>query len=123
LLVSIAQLHISLLLLQPLSLPHDNQVCTPTPNLSVCYFQTYSGDLPLFGSLYDGDYPLPPAQGFPDWCFSYRDRTSHGATSPGSCSELSEHALNGATPSSFTFSPDPSPAQADRSEACHDKPY
>lgn len=87
----------------------------------MCYFQNYSGDLPLFGSLYDGDYPLPPARGFPDWFFSYQDRTSHDGASPASCSDSLKSALDGETLSIFTFSPDPSPAQADRSEACHDK--
>jgi len=75
----------------------------------------------LFGSLYDGDYPLPPAQGFPDWFFSYQDRMSHEVTPPGTCSESSEPSQNRATPSIFNFSPDPSPAQTGRFEACHDK--
>lgn len=77
----------------------------------------------MFGSLCDGDYPLPPVQGFPDWFFSYRDRTSHDATHPGSCSEPSEHVPNGATPSIFTFSPDSPAAQSNQFEACHDKPF
>lgn len=117
----VTHLYISLLLLQalPLSRPHDNEVCTPTPNLSVCYFQNYSGELPLFGSLYDGDYPLPPAQGFPDWFFYYRDRTSHEVTPAGDKS--SDHALNGATSSILTFYPDRSPSQTGSDlEACHD---
>lgn len=121
--VSIAQLYISLLLLQPLSLPHDNQVCTPTPSLSVCYSQTISASLPLFGSMYDGDNPFPTAEGFPDWFFSYRDRTSHDASHPGSYSQSSEHVLNGTTPSIFTFSPDSPAAQTNRPEACHDKSF
>ncbi len=86
----------------------------------MCYFQNYSGDLPLFGSLYDGEYPLPPAQGFPDWFFSYQDRTTHGTAPPSSCTDSSTPTLDDATPSIFTFSPEPSPAQTDRSEACHD---
>jgi hypothetical protein len=90
----------------------------------VCFFQTYSGDLPLFGSLYDGDYPLPPAHGFPDWFFSYKDRTSHDVTPPTSCSESSEHTLNRAAPSIFTFSPDRTPSQTGSDlEACHDKVF
>ncbi|MDI3461488.1 MAG: hypothetical protein OJF50_000309 [Nitrospira sp.] len=36
------------------------------------------------------------------------------------CTDSSKPTLEGATPSILTFSPDPSPAQADRSEACHD---
>jgi hypothetical protein len=77
----------------------------------------------LFGSLYDGDYPLPRAQGFPDWFFSYRDRTSHDATHPGSRSESSEDVLNAATPSIFNFSPDSPAAQTSRPEACPDKVF
>lgn len=87
----------------------------------MCYFQNYSGDLPLFGSLYDGEYPLPPAQGFPNWFFSYQDLKTHGTAPPASCTDSSKPTLDDAPPSIFTFSPDPSPAQADRFEACHDK--
>ncbi len=89
----------------------------------MCYFQNYSGDLPLFGSLYDGEYPLPPAQRFPDRFFSYRDRTAHHDTPPTSCSESSEHALDGPTPSIFTFSPNSSSTVTNQTEACHDKVF
>ncbi len=83
--------------------------------------QIFSGSVPLLGSLYDGDYPLPPAQGFPDWFFSYGDRTKRDAASPASCGDSLKSALDGETLSIFTFSPDPPPTQTDRSNACHDK--
>lgn len=103
--------------------PYSGEVCLNGTTPALCSVQISSGSLPLFGSLYDGEYPLPPTQGFPEWFFSYRDRTSHDATHPGSCSESSEHVLNGATPSIFTFSPDSPAAQPNRPEARHHKAF
>lgn len=125
LLVSVAQLYISLFLLPglPLNLPLDNQVCAPTPSLSVSYSQTYLGSLPLFGSLYDGDYPLPPVQGIPDWFFSYRDRTSHDGNLSGDHREFSGRTPDSVSPSIFTFSADRSPTQSNRSDICYDKTF
>lgn len=121
--MSPADLYIALWLLPHTALgaSYCGQVCADVSAAPVCSVQISYGSLPLFGSLYDGDYPLPPAHGFPDWFFSYQDRTSHAAAPPASCNESPATGLEGATPSIFTFSPDPSPAQADRSEACHDK--
>jgi hypothetical protein len=121
--MSPADLYIILWLLSPsaLSTPYSAEACLNGTKVPLCSAQTSYASLPLFGSLYDGDYPLPPARGFPDWFFSYQDRTSHDGASPASCSDSLKSALDGETLSIFTFSPDPSPAQADRSEACHDK--
>ena len=121
--MSPADLYIALWLLShsAISVPYSGYVCPNSCTPPLCTAQIFSASLALFGSLYDGDYPLPPAHGFPDWFFSYQDRTSHAAAPPASCNESPATGLEGATPSIFTFSPDPSPAQADRSEACHDK--
>lgn len=123
--MSPADLYVALWLLShsALGASYSGEVCLNCTTASLYSVQISSGSLPLFGSLYDGDYPLPPAQGFPDWFFSYKDQTSHEAAPPASCSESSEPVLDGATPSIFTFSPDSSPAQTDRSEACHDKAF
>ncbi len=84
--MSPADLYIALWLLShsALGAPYSGDVCLNGTTPPLCPIQIFSGSLPLFGSLYDGDYPLSPAQGFPDWFFSYRDRTSHDATPPGS---------------------------------------
>ena len=119
--MSAADLYIALWLLSHsvLCAPHSGYVCCDSSTSPLCTAQISSASLPLFGSLYDGDYPLPPAQGFPDWFFSYRDRTSHEVTPAGDKS--SDHALNGATSSIFTFYPDRSPSQTGSDlEACHD---
>lgn len=123
--MSLADFYVALWLLShsALSVAYSEYVCSNSSTPPLCTGQISSASLPLFGSLYDGDYPLPPAQGFPDWFFSYRDRTSHDATIPGSCSESSGHALNGTTPPIFTFSPDSPSTQTNRSEACHDKAF
>lgn len=121
--MSRADLYVALWLLSHsvLSVPYSEEVCLNGSTARLCSTQISSGSLPLFGSLYDGDYPLPPAQGFPDWFFSYKDRTKHGTAPPSSCTDSSQPTLDGVTPSIFTFSPDPSPVQTDRFEACHDK--
>lgn len=123
--MSPADLYVSSWLLSQfaLSAPYGGEVCLNGSAPPLCSIQISSAGLPLFGSLYDGDYPLPPAQGFPNWFFINQDRTSHDATLPGSCSESSEHAVDGATTSIFTFSPDSPPTQTNRSEACHDKAF
>lgn len=120
--MSPVDLYVALWLLShsTLSVPYSGDACSNGSTPPVCSAQISSASLPLFGSLYDGDYPLPPAQGFPGWFFSYQDRTTHGTVPPVSCTDSSKPTLEGATPSILTFSPDPSPAQADRSEACHD---
>lgn len=123
--MSAADLYVALWLLPHAALgaSYGGQVCADVSAAPVCSVQISYGSLPLFGSLYDGDYPLPPAQGFPDWFFSYKDQTSHEAAPPASCSESSEPIQNSATPSIFTFSPDSPAAQTNRPEACHDKTF
>lgn len=121
--MSATTLYVALWLLShsALGAPYTGEVCLNGTTPPLCSIQISSGSLPLFGTLYDGDYPLPPAQGFPDWFFSYQDRNTHGTAPPASCTDSSKPRRDDATPSIFTFSPDPSPAQADRSEACHGK--
>ncbi|CAE6732614.1 conserved hypothetical protein [Nitrospira defluvii] len=121
--MSPADLYIALWLLShsAASVPYSRFICSNSSTPPLCTAQISSASLPFFGSLYDGDYPLPPAQGFPGWFFSYQDRKTHGTAPPASCTDSSKPTLDGGTPSMFTFSPDPSPAQADRFEACHDK--
>ncbi len=111
--MSTADLYIAIWLLShsALSAPYGAEVCLNGSAPPLCSAQISSASLSLFGSLYDGDYPLPPAQGFPDWFFSYRDRTSHEATDPGSCSESSGATLDAVRPSVFTFSSDSPPTQ------------
>ena len=115
----LADLYIALWLLPHCALSPDytGENCLNGSTAPLCSVQISSGNLPLF----DGNYPLPPAQGFPDWFFSYQDRTTHGTAPPASYTDSSKAALDSATPSIFTVSPDPSPAQIDRFEACHDK--
>lgn len=105
--MSPADLYIAIWLLShsALSAPYGAEVCLNGSAPPLCSIQISSGSLPLFGSLYDGDYPLPAAQGFPNWFFSYQDRTSHEVTPPGSCTESSEPSQDLATPSIFTFPP------------------
>lgn len=123
--MSPADLYVALWLLShsALSVPYSGQVCSNTSTPPLCTAQISSASLPLFGSLYDGDYPLPPAQGFPDWFFSYRDRPSHAVSPPGSCGESSGPTMDGVSPSIFTFSTDSLPTQTNPSEACHDKAF
>lgn len=120
--MSATTLYIALWLLShsALGAPYSVELCLNGTAPPLCSVEISSASVPLFGSLYDGDYPLPPAQGFPDWFFSYQDRTTHGTAPPSSCTDSSTPTLDDATPSIFTFSPEPSPAQTDRSEACHD---
>lgn len=120
-----ADLYIALWLLShsALSVSCSGYVCSNSSTPPLCTAQISSASLPLFGSLYDGDYPLPPAHGFPDWFFSYKDRTSHDVNPPTSCSESSEHTLNRETPSIFTFCPDSPTAQTSRPEASHHKVF
>lgn len=121
--MSPAELYVALWLLShsALSVPYSEYVCSNSSTPPLCTAQISSASLPLFGSLYDGHYPLPPAQGFPDWFFSYKDQTSHEAAPPASCSESSEPIQNSAAPSIFTFSPDSPAAQTNRCEVCHDR--
>lgn len=121
--MSPADLYVALWLLPHAALgaSYGGQVCADVSAAPVCSVQISYGSLPMFGSLYDGDYPLPAAQDFPNWFFSYQDRTSHEVTPPGSCTESSEPSQDLATPSIFTFPPAPSPAQTDQFEACHGK--
>jgi hypothetical protein len=121
--MSPADLYVALWVLSQstLSAPYGGEVCLNGGTPPLCSIQISSGSLPLFGSLYDGEYPLPLAQGFPNWFFSYQDRTTHRTAPPASCTDSSKPTLDGATPSIFTFSPEPSPAQTYRSEACDDK--
>lgn len=124
--MSPADLYVALWLLShsALTVPYSGYICSNASTPPPCSAQISPGNLPLFGSLYDGDYPLPPAQGFPDWFFSYRNRASQEVTPPGNCIESSAPRPDGATPSIFTFSPDPSPRQTNpRSEACYDKVF
>lgn len=123
--MSPAELYVALWLLShsALSVPYSGYICSNPSTPSLCSAEISSGSLPLFGSPYDGDYHLPPAKGFPNWFFSYQDRTSHDAAPPASCSESSEPMQDSATPSIFTFSPDPSSTQTNRSEACHGKAF
>lgn len=121
--MSPADLYIALWLLSPsvLSVPYSGNVCYNSSTPPLCTAQISSASLPLFGSLYDGDHPLSPAQGFPDWFFSYNDRASNEVTPPGSCSESSAPIMDGARPSIFTFSPDPSPTRTyPKFEACRE---
>ncbi len=122
--MSLADLYIALWLLSHsvLTVPYSEYACSNSSSPPLCSAQISSASLPLFGSLYDGDYPLPPAQGFPNWFFSYRDRTAHAVSHPGTCGQSSQPRLDGKTPSIFTFSPDSTAAQTNRPEACHDKP-
>jgi hypothetical protein len=121
--MSPADLYVALWLLShsALSVSYTEQVCSNASPPPLCTAQISSASLPLFGSLYDGEYPLPPAQGFPDWFFSYRDKTSHQITPRESCSESSGPTMDGVRPSIFTFSTDSPPTQTNPSEACHDK--
>lgn len=121
-----ADLYVALWLLShsALSVPYNGCVCSNPSTPPLCSAQISSGSLPLFGSPYDGDYPLPPAQGFPNWFFSYEDRPSQHAVPPASCSDSLKPALDGATPSIFTFYPEPSPSQThSTSQTCHDKVF
>jgi len=119
--MSPADLYVALWLLSHSGLcaPHSGYVCCHSSTSPLCTAKISSASLPLFGSLYDGDYPLPPAQGIPDWFFSYRDKTSHQITPRESCSESSWPTMDGVRPSIFTFSTDSPPAQTNPSEACH----
>ncbi len=121
--MSPADLYVALWLLShsALSVAYSEYVCSNSSTPPLCTAQISSASLPLFGSLYDGEYPFPPAQGFPNWFFSYQDRTSHAVALPASCTESPAPTLDGATPSLFTFSPDPPSTQTNRSDACHDK--
>ncbi len=49
--------------------PYSGEVWLNGTTPPLCSVQISSGSLPLFGSSYDGEYPLPPAQGFPEWFF------------------------------------------------------
>ena len=121
--MSPADLYVALWVLSQstLSAPYGAEVCLNGGTPPLCSIQISSGNLPLFGSLYDGDYPLPPAQGFPDWFFSYRDRTSHDGNLSGDYREFSGPTPDSVSPSIFTFSADRSPTQSNRSDICYDK--
>lgn len=121
--MSPADLYIALWLLShsAASVPYSGFICSNSSTPPICTAQISSASLPFFGSLYDGDYSLPPAQGFPNWFFSYQDRTSHEVTPPESYGESSEPTLDGETPRIFTFFPDSPQTQTNRSEVCHDR--
>ena len=123
--MSPADLYVALWLLShsALSVPYSGSICSNTSAPPLCTAQISSASLPFFGSLYDGDYPLPPAQGFPDWFFSYWDRTSHEITPRESCRESSRPTMDDVRPSIFTFSTDLPSTQTNRSEACHEKAF
>lgn len=120
-----ANLYVALWLLShsAVNVPYSGFIRSNSSTPALCSIQISSGSIPLFGSLYDGDYPLPPAQGFPDWFLSYRDRPSHAVSPPGSCGELSGPTMDGVSPSIFTFPTDSLPTQTNPSEACHDKAF
>lgn len=121
-----ADLYIALWLLShtALAAPYSGEVCLNGTTPPLCSIQITSGSLPLFGSLYDGDYTLPPAQGFPDWFFAYKDRMKYDAVPPASCSDSRESSQDSARPPIFTFYPDPPPSQThSTSEACHDNMF
>ncbi|ALA59448.1 hypothetical protein NITMOv2_3049 [Nitrospira moscoviensis] len=123
--MSPADLYIALWLLShsPLSVPYSGYVCSNTSIPPLCSAQISSASLPVFGSLYDGDYPFPAAQGFPDWFFSYKD-TKHDAVPPVSCSDSTKSSQGGATPSIFTVYPDPSSRQTHSTlETCHENMF
>lgn len=106
-----------------LSVPYSGYVCSNASTAPLCSAQISSRSLPLFGSLYDGDYHLPPTQGFPDWFFSYKDRMKQDAAPPASCRESSRPTMDDVRPSIFTFSTDSPSTQTNRSEVCHDKAF